>query len=242
MKKALKKLYRSLQDNNAPNRNTWVETTLKSIPENQSILDAGAGEQRYKHFCGHLNYTSQDFCQYDGTGNEAGLQSGKWNTSKIDIVSDIANIPVEGESYDCILCTEVLEHIPYPIEAIKEFKRILKPQGKLILTVPCCSLTHMAPHYYYTGFSEFFLQKILAENGFDNISISKNGNYFDYMAQEVWRFRYVMKKYYKRGCYYFLLCICRLATYFILKRVAPKGANSAELLCYGFHVIAQKTS
>ena len=92
-------------------------------------MDAGAGQMRWKEDCRHLRYTSQDFDQYDGKGDEKGLQNGSWNTGRVDIVSDIIDIPVENASYDAVLCTEVLEHLPSPELAIKEFGRIVREGG-----------------------------------------------------------------------------------------------------------------
>ena len=51
---------------NLSNRIEWIEQKLLNIPKGLSILDAGAGELPYKKYCNHLNYTSQDFGQYDG--------------------------------------------------------------------------------------------------------------------------------------------------------------------------------
>jgi Methylase involved in ubiquinone/menaquinone biosynthesis len=52
------------------------------------------------------------------------LQTGPWDNSKLDIVSDILSIPLPDHSVDAIMCTEVLEHIPDPLGAIKEFSRL----------------------------------------------------------------------------------------------------------------------
>lgn len=125
----MKKIWFGEMVNTVDQRDKWVREHLKNISEGESILDCGAGEQRYRSDCKHLKYKSQDFCEYDGKA-VAGLDTnGEWDTSKIDIVSDIIDIPVEDKSYDNILCTEVLEHIKHPELAIKEFSRILKEFG-----------------------------------------------------------------------------------------------------------------
>ena len=133
---------------NEQTREMWIEKTLKEIAKGQRILDAGAGQLKHKAFCSHLNYVSQDFAQYDGTGDGKGLQTDSWDTSKIDIVSDIIDIPEPNEAFDVIMCTEVFEHLVNPVLAIKEFARLLKPKGKMILTAPFCSLTHFAPYHF----------------------------------------------------------------------------------------------
>ena len=76
----------SVGDGNKLGRDTWLAKTLQSIPSGQRILDAGAGQLQYAGLCSHLRYVSQDFGQYDGTGNRVGLQVGDWDQSGVDIV------------------------------------------------------------------------------------------------------------------------------------------------------------
>ena len=63
---------------NEENRVTWIEKPLKKIPADSRLLDAGAGEQPFRKYCSHLNYISQDFAEYDGSGDGKGLQMKKW--------------------------------------------------------------------------------------------------------------------------------------------------------------------
>jgi ubiquinone/menaquinone biosynthesis C-methylase UbiE len=121
--------------NNLSNREQWLETTLKSLPAGLTILDAGAGECPYKKWCSHLNYISQDFGQYEGTG-EDGLQTGSWDNTKLDIVSDIIAIPLGDASVDVIMCTEVFEHIPNFKKSFSECYRVLNKDGEFLFTIP----------------------------------------------------------------------------------------------------------
>jgi len=232
---------KSVGTQNQSNREAWLENTLKQIPSNSRILDAGAGEQKYKNFCPHLNYISQDFAQYNGEGDGKALQTKKWDISNLDIISDITSIPEPDASFDAIMCIEVFEHLPEPILAIKEFNRLLKPEGHLILTAPFCSLTHMAPYHFYSGYNRYFYEKHLADYGFKIIELTENGNFFEYIAQELRRLPSVEKDY-TDGAVRFGL-IDYIAQRWLLRTLERSSKNdhgSKELLNFGFHVHAVK--
>jgi len=220
-------------------RERWLEMTLGSIPKGSRILDAGAGTQRYRKFCNHLNYVSQDFGEYDGKGDSAGLQTREFNYGKLDIVSDITSIPESDSSFDAIMCIEVLEHLPDPILAVKEFARLLKPNGYLILTAPFCSLTHFAPYHFSTGFNKYWYEKHLNDHNFSITEMTANGNFFEYLAQEIYRVPSISARYSKGKPHLFEL----LSIYIIqrmLLRFSNYDSNSSEFLCFGYHVLARR--
>lgn len=226
---------------NVSNRESWLQRTLAALPGGLKILDAGAGELQYERFCPHLDYTSQDVGQYDGKGNHVGLQVQTWDNSRLDITSDIGHIPVENESFDAIMCIEVLEHVPRPIDAIREFARILRPGGNLVITTPVASLTHFAPFYFYNGYSRYFFETVLGDHGFTDITVETNGNFFGLLAQELRRAGDVASTYCPNvkpaGRSYWL------AQRTILRRLdvlCQDDTGSNELTSYGLHVTARK--
>lgn len=225
---------------NQSNRELWLEKILKQIPAGFRILDAGAGEQKYKRFCAHLDYVSQDFAQYGGKGNGRGLQTGSWDQSTLDIISDITAIPEPDASFDAIMCIEVFEHLPEPIKAIQEFARLLKPGGYLILTAPFCSLTHFSPYHFYTGFNRYFYEEHLPKNGFKIIDFQENGNFFEYLGQEIRRIPWVAEHYAKRSKYNLLESLAMKLCLSMLERFSKKDCGSNELLNFGCHVYAIK--
>lgn len=216
----------------------WIEDTLKKMPAGSKILDAGAGECQFRKFCSHLNYVSQDFAQYTGEG-EVGLQTGSWDNSKLDIVSDITAIPVEDGSFDAVMCTEVLEHVPDPVAALKELNRLLKPGGYLLITAPFASITHFAPYHFASGLSRFFYEHHLKQMNYDIKEIFHNGNFFEFVAQEVRRVKRIGKEYTGTK----LNILDKIAIHSVLpllQRLSKKDKKSQELLCFGVHVFAQK--
>lgn len=79
-----------------------------------------------------------------------------------DIVGDITNLPIEDNSYEFILCTEVIEHVWDFQTAIKEMHRILKPGGTCILTTRFLFPIHEVPDDYWR-FSRFALEKLFED-------------------------------------------------------------------------------
>jgi SAM-dependent methyltransferase len=224
---------------NESTRLAWLQAALKEIPAGSRILDAGAGELTQKKFCTHLNYVSQDFGQYEGVGDGKGLQTQKWDNSKLDIISDITDIPEPDGSFDAIMCVEVFEHLPEPVLAIKEFSRLLRRDGVLILTAPFCSLTHFAPYHFSTGFNRYFYEKHLTDNGLKIVEIVQNGNYFEYIAQELRRIPGVSQRYSgMKLSFWDRIRLRRILN--TLQRLSLKDEKSNELLCFGYHIKAVK--
>lgn len=225
--------------NNESTRDAWLRQALASIPAGSRILDAGAGEQKYRPFCSHLDYVSQDFAQYDGQGDGSALHTGRWDCSRVQIVSDITAIPEPDASFDAVMCIEVLEHVPDPIAALHELVRLLRPGGALILTAPFCSLTHMSPYFFATGFSRYFYEHWLEQLGVKAEEISSNGNYFEYLGQELRRIREVGERYAhttqtddERAAVRTVLNL--------LERLSTADTGSDALLAFGLHIRARK--
>lgn len=224
---------------NEATRIKWLEQALQQVPEGSRILDAGAGEQRFKHFCAHLKYVAQDFGKYDGKGDNSGLQSGSWDQSKLDIICDITAVPEPDASFDAIMCVEVFEHLPNPILALEEFSRLLRGGGQLIITAPFCSLTHLSPYHFYSGFNRYFYETHLPANGFHIVDLQENGNFFEYLAQEVRRIPDVSEQYAKdRPGKLESFALRRLLQ--MLQRFSDKDNGSASFLNFGYHVRALK--
>jgi len=129
--------------------------------------------------------------------------------------------------------------LPEPIAAIKEFYRLLKPGGYLILTAPFCSLTHFAPYHFYSGYNRYFYEKHLPANGFEIVKLQKNGNYFEYLAQETMRLPEIARRYTQRhvGIFEFLTMKLYLL---MLECFSKRDKGSDEVLYFGCHVFAEK--
>lgn len=219
-------------------RANWVIQELKKLPKGLKILDAGAGELRFKKYCTHLEYFSQDFGKYDGSGDGIGLQTGSWDNSGLDIVSDITNIPVGDNSFDVILCSEVFEHIPDAVLTLKEFDRILKPGGILLITAPFNSLTHFAP-YHFSGYNNYWYKHHLSNLNYTIELLDHNGSWFSFVAQELRRSKSVYKLY-SVGIFGYIFQVFTIPLLFLLALGSKFDKQSHELLCFAFMVRAKK--
>lgn len=65
-----------------------------------------------------------------------------------DVFADAGRIPFVDASVDTVVALEVVEHLRYPGEALREIARVLRPGGKLLLTIPFLYPIHDAPHDY----------------------------------------------------------------------------------------------
>lgn len=82
----------------------------------------------------------------------------------LDVSCDLnQSLPFSSDEFDTIIISEVLEHISNPEGIWSEMARILKPHGKIILSVPFFYKIHEAPFDFYR-YTEFALQNFAEKN------------------------------------------------------------------------------
>ncbi|RMG29914.1 MAG: class I SAM-dependent methyltransferase, partial [Methanobacteriota archaeon] len=92
------------------------------------VLDAGAGRGAYRSL---LESRADEYIGLDVSASSATA-----------VVGDAQRLPFADASFDTVFCSQVLEHVPEPWLALAEFRRVLKEDGTLILTVPHISWLH----------------------------------------------------------------------------------------------------
>jgi len=90
--------------------------------------------------------------------------------TNVDLIGTVYNIPTADESFDTILCTDVLEHVEEPGAAIAEALRILKKGGYGIYTVPFYWHLHEEPRDFFR-YTKYGLRYLFEKNGFEVVEI-----------------------------------------------------------------------
>ena len=111
-----------------------------------NVLDIGCNEGKTAEFM-----IKKDNMKYFGIDvDKSALNKAKKNKLKVKYVDLNKNkLPFKNNSFDTILILDILEHILEPIKILEESKRILKEDGKIILSLP--------NDYYLTNFLRMFL-------------------------------------------------------------------------------------
>jgi SAM-dependent methyltransferase len=114
-----------------------------------------------------------------------------------DLFYDGKIFPLDDGAFDSVLCNQVLEHVFQPDDFLREIHRILKPDGKLLLTVPFVWDEHEQP-FDYARYSSFGLRALLEKNDFRILQHEKIGadasalfqlvNVYLYKLVEQWPF------------------------------------------------------
>jgi SAM-dependent methyltransferase len=104
----------------------------RQLREGSRVLDAGAGSAPYRELFRHCRYTTSDHVQ---------------RTPPVDLVCPVDAIPLPDRTFDAAVCTEVLEHVPDPVAALRELRRLLVPGGHVCVTMPFMLGVHEAHDY-----------------------------------------------------------------------------------------------
>jgi SAM-dependent methyltransferase len=145
----------------------FVQRAAAELQPGSRLLDAGAGEGAYRRFFSH--------CRYEAADLAVGEQN--WNYEHLDYVAPLHELPIPEESFDAVLCTQVLEHLELPRESVTELYRILKPGGRLYLTVPMAHPLHQEPFDFFR-YTSHGIRSICLSAGFSDVSVAPFGGMF----------------------------------------------------------------
>jgi SAM-dependent methyltransferase len=118
-----------------------------------SLVDFGCGNMPYRPlFESHV----QKYIGVDILGNELADA----------VLGSTGSLPVENESVDVVLSSQVLEHVPDPPGYLKEAHRALKSEGTLVLSTHGVWRYHPDPTDYWRWTSDG-LRRLLAQSAFE---------------------------------------------------------------------------
>jgi SAM-dependent methyltransferase len=141
------------------------------LPPDARVLDVGAGTAPYREFFSSHSYTTSDWenSLYDAARHA-------------DVIGPIDDLPVTDCSFDAVLVTEVLEHVPDPLAALCELRRILRPGGQILITIPFVWELHEEPYDFFR-YTRYGIEHLLATAGFVNEQILDLSGYFSLLGQ-----------------------------------------------------------
>ncbi len=136
------------------------------------ILDFGCGDKPYKDYFKYTEYIGLDIEQRGHTHEQ----------EDVDVFYDGQKIPFADNYFDSVFSSEVLEHVFEPEDALDEINRVLKPGGRILMTVPFVWDEHEIP-YDYGRYSSFGIRYLLEKKGFEIIKLDKSTNYVQTLFQ-----------------------------------------------------------
>ena len=149
-------------------RRSLYEKIKRLAPElDGRLLDFGCGSKPYQSlFTNAREYIGLD---YESEGHSHANEN-------IDVIYDGKKIPFGDEHFDSVFSSEVFEHIFNLEEIIPEIKRVMKKQGKILITCPFVWNEHEVPMDFarYTGFA---LKHLFEKNGFEVLIQDKSGDF-----------------------------------------------------------------
>ncbi len=169
----------------APNLRRWMTDELRDLSNNVPVLEVG---------CGDASFTA-DLANHFSRVTAIDISAGQIaeNAKKFPGITfkqhDVSErFPFADGTFEVVWCSEVLEHLFDPSFALREMHRILKPNGRLMVTVPyhgrfkniLIALFNWDEHFvpssphirFYTNRS---LSRITAAAGFHSIKVKTCG-------------------------------------------------------------------
>ena len=136
-----------------------VRAPLTSWLASQAALLAGAGAKVLDFGCGDRRHESL----FSGAGADYVGFDGPWNPAA-DLTGEPDAIPAGDASFDVVVCTQVLEHLPDPAAAIQELRRVVRPGGRVLASTHGAAVYHPNPEDFWR-WTQPGLEKLFRDNG-----------------------------------------------------------------------------
>jgi SAM-dependent methyltransferase len=102
------------------------------LPFDAEILDVGTGTGSNLRMLRELGFSRVAGVDQSSEAVQFCTQKGFSDVQ----IGDICDLPFAGDRFDFILATDVIEHVDDDAKALRELRRVLKPAGKMVVTVP----------------------------------------------------------------------------------------------------------
>lgn len=152
----------------------FVLSEIQKTSAGDQILDAGAGECRNRDCIKNQTYIALD----------AACGDQSWDYSGLDVIANLEKTPFKPDSFDLVICTQVLEHVNEPQIVLNEFFRIANAGGTICITAPQGWGVHQAPFDFFR-YTHFGLRHLLEKAGFEIVSITPSCGYYGYLANRL---------------------------------------------------------
>jgi len=145
----------------------WNDLKVELANAHGDVLDVGAGAQPYRPLLPPgARYRAIDVAV---AGEAFGYDLPDIEYYEGDVW------PVQDASVDTVLATETLEHVPEPAVFLAEARRVLRPGGRIVLTVPFAARWHYIPHDYWR-YTPSSLRNLLEAADFGEVIVHARGN------------------------------------------------------------------
>jgi SAM-dependent methyltransferase len=158
----------------------WLRKVAERLAQHArgDLLDVGCGERPYEELFAP-RITRYVGIEYPPVADN--LHPEIWDNIElirgiVDVWGDGQLLPFKPRSFDTVLALEMLEHVANPDACVAEFARVLRPGGRLLLTVPLIAPLHQWPFDFYR-YTSRGVEALLARHGFEIEQVEPRGNF-----------------------------------------------------------------
>lgn len=244
LQKSGERYYYSVLSNPVPRALKFQQFSryVSAVAKGGTVLDYGAGDRPLEDYL---------LTRFDAYVAADYLPANAAHTRRPDIEINDEGVDLPDESVECISCTEVLEHVYKPHEALAEMYRVLKPGGAVIGTVPFAIGEHETP-YDFHRYTSFCLRKMFEDAGFEVVSLDYVGDTVGVAAVSLSRVLGIVTKAVNKLKLKPLIFVAQLAArtpeliYYLFLKLGldpgKVGFYKSYPLGFGFHVVKSPAS